>query len=214
MNRIKILVVDDHGILRDSIRALLELHDDIKIVGEASNGKEAIEKARELVPDVVLMDIVMPGMDGLEATRHIKKSPRVKILALTQYDSKEYVLAAIKAGVDGYLPKNTVAAELVTAIRSLHRGDTFLQPSATKALIEGYMQQVKVDHHDHLTVKEREILKLVAEGHTSRKISDTLHISLKMVQGHRVKITKRLSLRNRTELVKYAVRKGLLSIDT
>ncbi len=215
MSKIKILVVDDHAIMRDGIRALIDLHDDIEVVGEASDGKEAIEKVRELAPDVVIMDIAMPGMDGLEAARRIRKrNPEVKVLVLTQHDHKEYVLSAIKVGVAGYLPKRAVSSELVSAIRAVHRGESFLYPSAATALIQDYLRKGEVEPYDYLTEREREILKLIAEGHTSREIANKLYISLKTVQGHRAKIMEKLDIHNRTELIKYAIRKGLVSMDT
>ena len=216
MNKIKILVVDDHAIMRDGIRALLGIHDDMEIVGEASEGKEAIERVQELVPDVVVMDIAMPGMDGLEAARRIrKKNPKVKVLILTQHDNREYILSAIKAGATGYVPKRALGSELVSAIRAVHVGDSFLYPSVATALIEDYRQQADGEEpYDRLTAREREILKLIAEGHTSRQIADILFISSKTVLGHRTKIMEKLDLHNRTELIKYAMRKGLVSMDT
>ena len=215
MGKIKVLVVDDHAIMRDGIRALVGLHDDIEIVGEASEGKEAIGKTRELVPDVVVMDIAMPGMDGLEAARRIrKKNPTVKVLVLTQYDNREYILSAIKAGAAGYVPKRALGSELVSAIRAVHQGDSFLYPSAAAALIDDYRQQVGGEPYDRLTGREREILKLIADGHTSREIAELLSISLKTVISHRTKIMEKLDLHNRTELIKYAMRKGLVSMDT
>ncbi len=216
MEKIKILVVDDHAIMRDGIRALLGLHDDIEVVGEASEGKEAIKKTQELAPEVVIMDIAMPGMDGLEATRRIrKKSPEVKVLVLTQHDNREYILSAIKAGAAGYVPKRALGSDLVSAIRAVYRGDSFLYPSAAAALIEDYRQQAEgEDSYDRLTAREREILKLIAEGHTSREIADILFISLKTVLSHRTKIMEKLDLHNRTELIKYAIRRGLVSMDT
>ncbi|MDP2920513.1 MAG: response regulator transcription factor [Dehalococcoidia bacterium] len=215
MNKIRILIVDDHTVLRDGIRALLSVHDDIEIVGEASEGKEAIEKVRELNPDVVIMDIAMPGMDGLEATRRIRKKNRdVKILVLSQYDNREYILSCIKAGASGYLPKRALGSELVSAIRSVNRGDSFLYPTAATALIEDYLNRPSgEDPYDRLTAREREILKLIAEGHTSREIAEMLYLSLKTVLGHRAKIMEKLDLHNRTELIKYAMRKGLVSMD-
>ncbi|MBI4188169.1 MAG: response regulator transcription factor, partial [Chloroflexi bacterium] len=140
MEPIKILIVDDHALMRDGIRALLVPHDDIKIAGEASDGNEAIQKVREVTPDVVVMDIAMPGMDGLEATRRLKKkNPTVKVLVLTQNDNKEYILSAIKAGADGYVPKRALGSELVSAIRTVYRGDFFLYPSVAAVLIEDYL---------------------------------------------------------------------------
>ena len=215
MGKIKILVADDHAVLRDGIRALLGLYDDIEIVGEASEGKEAVEKTQDLVPDVVVMDIAMPGMDGLEATRRIrKKSPKVKILVLTQHDDREYVLSAIKAGAAGYVPKRALGSELASAIRAVYEGDSFLYPSATTALIEDYLHQVEEEPYDRLTDREREILKLIAEGHTSRDIAGMLFISAKTVIGHRTKMMHKLAIHNRIQLIKYAIRKGLVSMDT
>ncbi|MDP3879952.1 MAG: response regulator transcription factor [Dehalococcoidales bacterium] len=215
MEKIKILVVDDHALMREGIRALLGLHEDIEIVGEASEGKEAFDKAIEMMPDVVIMDIAMPGMDGLEATRRIrKKNPTVKVLVLTQHDNKEYILSAIKAGADGYVPKKALGSELVTAVRTVHKGDSFLYPSAAAVLIEDYLRQVEEEPYDQLTAREREILKLIAESHTSREIADRLFISLKTVLGHRTKIMEKLDIHNRTGLIKYAMRKGLVSLDS
>lgn len=220
MSKIRILVVDDHAVLRDGIRAMLGLHDDIEIVGEASDGREAVEKAQELAPDVVIMDLAMPEMDGMEATRRIiKKNPKVKVLVLTQYNNKEYILSAIKAGASGYVPKRALGSELVSATRAVHRGDSFLYPSAASALIQDYLHQadgykVEEEPYNDLTGREREILKMIAEGNTSREIADKLVISLKTVLGHRTQIMKKLGIHNRTELIKYALRKGLISMDT
>ena len=162
------------------------------------------------------MDVAMPDMDGIEATRRIRKqSPKVKVIVLTQYDNKEYVLSAIKAGAAGYVPKRALGSELVSAVRAVNRGESFLYPSAAAALIDDYRRQAKTaDPYDQLTPREREILKLIAEGHSSREIADTLFISLKTVYGHRTKIMQKLGLRNRTDLFKFAVRKGLLTLDT
>jgi two-component system response regulator NreC len=215
VEKIKILVADDHALMREGIRALLGLHEDIDIVGEASEGKEAIDKSRELMPDVVIMDIAMPGLDGLEATRRIrKKNATVKVLVLTQHDNKEYILSAIKAGADGYVPKKALGSELVTAIRTVYKGDSFLYPSAAAVLIEDYLRQVEEEPYDQLTAREREILKLIAESHTSREIAERLFISLKTVLGHRTKIMEKLDIHNRTGLIKYAMRKGLVSLDS
>ncbi len=215
MDKIRVLVVDDHAIMRDGIRALLDIHDDIEIVGEASEGKEAVAKTQELTPDVIIMDIVMPGMDGMEATRRmVKHKPKAKILILTQYDNKEYILSAIKAGASGYVPKRALGSELVSAIRAVHRGGSFLYPSAAAALIEDYRRRAEMEPYDSLTAREREILKLIAEGHTSREIAGMLYISLKTVLGHRTKIMEKLDLHNRTELIKYAMRNKLISMET
>ncbi len=168
---------------------------------------------KELQPDVVVMD--MPEMDGIEATLQImKKKPKTKVLVLTQHDNKEYILSAIKAGEAGYVPKRALGSELVSAIRAVQKGNSFLYPSAAKALIEDYRWQTEgKDPYDTLTTREREVLKLIADGCTSREVADKLFINLKTVLGHRTKIMAKLDLHNRTELIKYAMRKGLTSIE-
>lgn len=206
----KILVVDDHAIMREGIRLLLGLQDDIEIVGEASDGLDAIKKTQELAPDVIIMDIAMPNMDGLEAIRRIKKkNQRVRILVLTQHDNREYVLSAIKAGSSGYVPKSALGSELVSAIRTVYNGEAFLYPTAATALVGGYLHNTVDDPYETLTNREKEILKLVAEGHTSREIGDMLLLCEKTVNGHRTRLMGKLDLHNRTELIKYAMRKGL-----
>jgi two-component system response regulator NreC len=215
MSKIRILLVDDHAIMRDGISALLNLQDDIEIVGEASEGKEAIDKARELVPDVVIMDISMPEMDGLEATRRIKKkNPSVKVLVLTQHDNREYILSTIKSGSDGYLPKRALGSELVAAIRAINQGHSFLYPTAAGILLEDYRRQVEKEPYDRLTEREREVFRLIADGHTSREIADMLFISLKTIHNHRAKIMEKLNIHNKSELIKFAILKGLITIDS
>ncbi len=215
MEKIKILVVDDHALMRDGIRALLKLSGDMEVLGEAADGREALERVQELQPDVVVMDIAMPNMDGMEATRRLKKKyPNIKVLALTQYENREYVFSAIKAGADGYLPKKAAGSELATAIRALNRGESFLYPSAAAALIKDYLRQATEEPYDQLTSREREILKLIAEGRTSQQIADLLSISLKTALGHRTKVMQKLDIHNRTELIKYAMHKGLVVMES
>lgn len=206
----RILVVDDHAIMREGIRLLLGLQEDIEIVGEASDGFEAIKKVQELTPDVIIMDIAMPNMDGLEAIRRIKKkNPKIRILVLTQHDNKEYVLSAIKAGSSGYVTKSALGSELVSAVRTVYNGEAFLYPTAATALVGGYLHHSEEDPYDSLTNREKEVLKLVAEGYTSRQIGEQLLLCEKTVTGHRTRLMGKLDLHNRTELVKYAIRKGL-----
>jgi len=215
MDKTRILIADDHALMRDGIRALLTTHEDMEVVGEAADGKEAIEKTQQLAPDVVIMDISMPRMDGLEAIRRIrKKHPGVKTLVLTQHDNQEYILSVVKAGASGFLPKKAVSSDLIAALRALRKGESFLHPQAASILIASYLQRTdSLDPYDTLTAREREILKLVAEGHTSRRIAEMLYLSVKTVTGHRNKLMQKLDLHNRTELVRYAVRRRLISSD-
>lgn len=217
MQQIRVLIVDDHAILRDGISALLALAADIEVVGEAENGREAIDRARQLAPDVVLMDIAMPAMDGLEATRRIHKEfPQMKVLTLSQYDDREHLLSLLEAGAEGFISKTAASSELASAIRSVYQGDSFLSPSVAKLLLKHYRQGARAgkgqDPYDQLTGREREVLKLLAEGHTSQGIADTLVISPKTVEGHRTNLMAKLDIHNRTDLVKYALRKGIITV--
>ena len=217
MPKIRVLVVDDHTIVRDGICALLRLAGDIEVVGEAANGREALELVRKFIPDVMLIDIAMPNMNGLEATRHIRKEfPRVKVLVLTQYDDKEHVFGAIEAGASGFISKTAASSELVSGIRSVYQGDSFLSPSAARILVEDYQQEASIrkeqDPYKQLTDREREILKLLAEGYTTREIADMLVISVKTVDGHKTNLMSKLDIHNRTDLVKYALRKSIITV--
>lgn len=217
MKKIRVLVADDHTIVRDGICALLALPADIEVVGEAANGREALEKVKELAPDVVLMDIAMPLMGGLEATRRIcKEFPHTKVIALTQYDDKEYVFPVIEAGASGFISKTAASSELTMAIRSLYRGESFLSPSVAKLLVEDYQQGASLrgrhDPYEQLTDRERDVLKLVAEGYTTQEMADMLVISPKTVEGHKTSLMDKLDIHNRIDLVKYALRKGIIDV--
>ena len=217
MQKIRLLVTDDHTIVRDGICALLALAADIEVVGEAANGREALEKVKELSPDVVLMDIAMPIMGGLEATRRIRREfPRTKVLALTQYDDKEYVFPAIEAGACGFISKTAASSELTWGIRAVYRGESFVSPSVAKLLVEEYQQEAhwrdRRDTYERLTDRERDVLKLVVEGHTTQEIANMLVISPKTVEGHKTNLMAKLDIHNRTDLIKYALRKGIITI--
>jgi len=216
LHKIRVLVVDDHTIVRDGICALLALAGDIEVVGEAANGSEALKMVKELEPDVVLMDITMPIMDGLEATRRIHKEfPRIRVLALTQYDDKEYVFPVIEAGASGFISKVAASLELTSGIRSIYQGDSYLSPSVARLLIEDYQRgegRVIREPYEQLTDRERDVLKLVAEGHTTKEVADILVVSPRTVEGHKTNFMAKLGIHNRTELVKYALRKGIITL--
>jgi len=216
MDKIRVLVVDDHTIVRDGICALLALAGDIEVVGEAANGSEALEKVKELQPNVVLMDIAMPIMGGLEATRRIRKEfPRTRVIVLTQYDDKEYVFSIIEAGASGFISKTAASSELTQGIRSVYHGDSFLSPSVAKLLVENYQhggERISQDPYEQLTDRERDVLKLVAEGFTTQEIASILKVTPKTVEGHKTNLMAKLDIHNRIELVKYALRKGIISI--
>jgi len=216
MQKIRVLVVDDHTIVRDGICALLALTGDMEVVGEAANGSEALKMVKELEPDVALMDIAMPIMGGLEATRRIcKEFPRTRVLVLTQYDDKEYVFPVIEAGASGFISKVAASSELTSGIRSVYHGDSYLSPSVAKLLFEDYQhgdRGVSHDPYEQLTDRERDVLTLVAEGHTTQEIADMLVVSPKTVEGHKTNLMAKLGIHNRIELVKYALRKGIITI--
>ncbi len=214
-DKIRILLVDDHAILRAGLRAILNAEPDIEVVDEAGDGQEAVAKADRLRPDVVLMDISMPVMDGLEATRRIQECcPEAKVLVLTVHDNEEYLFQVLKAGGSGYVVKKSADTELISAIRAVHRGEAFLSPMATKMVIGGFIQAVgrektKQDY-TNLTNREEEVLKLITEGHTNQEIADRLFISVKTVESHRAHILDKLELHTRADLVKYARTHGML----
>lgn len=213
--KIKVLIADDHALFREGIRALLAGYDDIEVVGEAADGREAIEQARKLEPDIVMMDIAMPGLGGLEATLELKRLlPETKILILTQYDDREYLYRFLKAGVAGYVLKRAAGTELLAAIRAVYQRGTFLHPDVAHSVVEGYLGEAHAreqDPYDSLTDREKQVLKLVAEGMTNKEIAATLGISTKTAMGHRANLMNHLGIHNKAELVKFALRRGIIA---
>jgi DNA-binding NarL/FixJ family response regulator len=214
---IRVLVVDDHEVVRQGIKLVLETDPELEVVGEAASGEEAIERVRELKPNVVVMDIGMPGLSGFEATRRIREShPDVEVLALTVHDSEAYVFQMLQAGATGYIVKRAPAADVIQAVKRAYQGEAVLHPSVAKLLIRDYLSRVEKGEevsYDTLSEREREILKLIAEGQTNREIADLLYLSVKTIQAHRANLMRKLGMHDRTELVKYAIRKGIIGLD-
>jgi two-component system response regulator NreC len=219
MNKIRVLIADDHAIVREGLRALIEVQPDIEVVAEATNGEEAVSKTQEVQPDIVLMDITMPGTNGLEATQQIRQhNPDVRVLVLTMHESDDYFFRTLEAGASGYFIKGGSSSELISALRAVWHGDVVLYPTMAKKLLSDYLQRVRAgqdkENYDGLTSREREILKLIAEGNTNQEIAEILIISVATVQTHRAHIMTKLGLHSPTELIKYALRQGFITLDT
>jgi two-component system response regulator NreC len=213
--KIRVLLADDHTILRAGLRMMLNAQPDIVVIGEASDGRQAMAEAQRLLPDVILMDITMPELNGIEATRQVKRLlPDVRVLVLTMHENEEYLFQVLRAGASGYMLKEAADTELISAIRLVNNGSFYLSSSAQSMMVGDYLQRVRTgeerDSYSELTEREREILKLVAEGYTNNQIAERLIISPKTVDTHRTHIMDKLDLHNRAELVKYAMRRGLL----
>ena len=218
MPKTTVLIADDHALVREGIIAFLKLCDDIEVVAEASDGLEAVEKAKKFNPDVVLMDISMPKLGGLEATIELKHTkPDIKILVLTQYDDKEYIARFLKAGVSGYLLKRAVGSELVSAIRAVSRGEFYLFSSIASKVVAGYLgkerESAVEDPYEKLTDREKQVLKLIAEGYTHKEIGDMLTISTKTVIAHQTNISEKLGINSRAGLIKFAIHRGIIKIE-
>ena len=212
--KIRVMLVDDHGIVREGLRAILSLNPNIEVVGEAADGREALQKIRTCLPDVVVMDITMPGMDGLEATKRLSRDfPSVRVLVLSQHDNDRYVLPILKAGASGYVPKRSVGSELVSAIQTVHTGECYLPPRIAQTLLKHYRVLSSSSEEEDscpLTEREREVLKLVVEGRTNQDIADLLCVSKRTVMCHRANIASKLDIHNRSELFAYALRAGII----
>lgn len=215
-DKYRIVLVEDHTILREGLRSLLREHDNMDVVGEAGDGRTAVRLVLSLKPDLVLMDLSMPKMNGFEAILEIKKvEPSIKIIALTVHNTEEYILMTLQAGADGYVLKDATHDELIMAIRQVLSGKRFLSPSVSGKVIEGYLEGKKSvqtkSQIDSLTQREREVLKLIAEGHKNKEVADFLCISLKTVEKHRANLMRKLDLHNTSTLTLYAVERGLVS---
>jgi DNA-binding NarL/FixJ family response regulator len=213
MTSIRVVLVEDHVIVRAGIRALLRTMDDIEVVAEASDGREAVRVIEQHQPDVVLMDIAMPGLNGLEALRTLHHLPKVRVLMLSMHTNEEYVWQALRAGAAGYLHKESDPVELELAIRAAARGETFLSPTIAKSFVEHSINQVRQvsTPTERLTARQREILQLVAEGHTTKEIAHILSIGVKTVETHRAQLMDLLDIHDVAGLVRFAIRTGLVS---
>ncbi|MEE8422046.1 MAG: response regulator transcription factor [Dehalococcoidia bacterium] len=212
--------MDDHALLRQALRSLIDAQENLEVIGEASNGRDAVEAAERLRPDVVLMDMVMPGLNGIEATRQItKRVPGCRILMLTAYLEDERLLQALRAGANGYVVKNSDLEELLLAVRSVHRGNMYFSSAVSdeiavnEVLIQA-KQPVARTGYDLLTNREREVLQLIAEGYSNQRIADELVISVKTVEAHKAHIMSKLHARNRTDLIRYAIKRGLIGLES
>ncbi len=215
---IRVLIVDDHAIVRAGMRMLLENDPQIAIVGEGETGADALRLARELAPDVIVMDVTMPDMDGVEATRRIKAElPQVAVLAVTIHEGTDYFFRMLQAGSSGYVPKRAAPEDLLRAIHTVAEGNVFLEPSVAKDLVADYLERAQADsarqNDNGLTAREREVLTRIAEGDTNRAIANRLGISVRTVERHCENIMHKLNLHTRTALVKYAIRNHLISLD-
>jgi two-component system response regulator NreC len=216
MDKVRILLADDHTILRDGIRALLEDEPDITVIGEAEDGRTAVKLACQLKPDVVLMDIAMPLLNGLEATRQIKHDcPQVKVLILTMHENEEYIRQVLASGAMGYILKDAAARELLDAIHAVQQGEAVLSPAITRLVIENYLRWgdlQKDSDPNGLSPREREVLQLIAEGYSNKQIAEILCISIKTVQAHRMNLMSKLDLHDRADLIKYAIQRKIIDI--
>ena len=216
MKKLRILLADDHTVMRTGLRALLERHSHLEIIGETENGRDTVERSASLSPDVVVMDVAMPILNGIEATKQIvNASPNIAVVILSMHSDETYVMRALQAGARAYLLKDSAASDLISAIEAVSQGKSFFSPKVSRILAEDYVRVLKqkgaVDTYDLLTNREREILQLLAEGKTNKDVATALNISLYTVETHRSHILQKLSLHNSAELVLYAVRKGIIS---
>jgi DNA-binding NarL/FixJ family response regulator len=216
LTKIRVLLAEDHAVVREALSALLARYDDIDVVGGATDGRAAVELAGTLKPDVLLMDLAMPGLNGVDATAQVKRAhPNIKVLMLTGYADDERVVQALQAGASGYIIKRSDPEELLLAIKSVVRGNTYFSQELANQVGSGYVERARdsVPGNDVLSTREREVLQLVAEGSSSQQIADRLVISVKTVEVHRSNIMSKLKARNRTDLILHAIRTGLVEVE-
>jgi two-component system, NarL family, response regulator NreC len=210
MKRIRILLADDHAVVRQGFKLILSAQSDMEIVGEAGNGREAVELAESMKPDIVVMDVAMPELNGIEATRRLStSSPHTRVVALSMHKDNVYVREILRAGARGYLLKDSVAADVVNAIRAVARGESYLSPAVSNAVLDDYRKHV-TNPIDLLSSREREVLQMLAEGKTNKEIAVVLNLSVYTVDAHRGRIMEKLNVHSINELVRFAVRNGLI----
>ncbi len=217
MAKIRILVADDHTLFRQGVKTLIGVEQDMEVVGEACNGTEAADKAAELRPDVVLMDIGMPGPSSFEVTRQIKRNrPDTKVLFLTMYDDEDYLVESMEVGANGYVLKDSPAAQLVSAVRDVHRGGSFLSPRMLSQLVDDFRTRIKsadrLPRFATLTPREKEVLKMLAEGNSVKEVACQLNLSVKTVEAHKFNLMRKLDIHNKAQLVQYAIQKKIIKI--
>ena len=219
MAKIRIMLADDHTLFRQGIRTLISAEADMEVVGEAANGGDAVDKANEARPDVVLMDIGMPGLSSFEATRQIKKNrPETKVLFLTMYDDEDYLVECMQVGAGGYVLKDSPAAQLLGAIREVQRGGSYLSPRMLSQLVDDFRSRVKSTQRTPrfatLTTREKEVLKVLAEGNSVKEIAGGLNLSVKTVEAHKFNLMRKLDIHNKAQLVQYAIQKKIIQIPS
>ncbi|MBU0493831.1 MAG: response regulator transcription factor [Chloroflexi bacterium] len=215
MSAIRVLLAEDHTLVRKGLRALLDAEPDIEVVGEAADGRAAVEQVGQLQPDLVLMDLSMPSLNGLEATRQIRRRcPKVQVVVLTMHADEEYIFQILRAGAAGYVVKKAAPSELIAAIQTVYRGETYLSPAVSRTVIQEYIRRAaameEADDDNRLTPREREVLQLIAEGRANREIAALLHLSVKTVETHRANLMAKLDRHSVAALTQYAIRKGVI----
>jgi len=216
MSRLRILLADDHTLMRQGLRKIIEEHDDWEVVGEAGTGRDAVQQALEIRPDIVVLDIAMPQLNGIEATRQIsRRAPDIRVLILSMYSDEAYILQVLKAGARGYLLKDSADVDLIRAITAVGQGKSFFSPAVARVMLDDYVRNLAerglTDRYDSLSEREREVFQLIAEGNSNKEVAELLGVSVSTVDTHRTHIMEKLDVHSTAEIVLYAVRKGVIS---